>query len=271
MFDETWTIGPMRNLTFDDLRLGLKDILETHATDLNLSITGKVYAPLLTAKRNEIEAQPEAVLRGLPFAAELAEADAAHDAMGSAIHHYTQALLFHPAIDDETKDIAIRAQQSFVPALNVLTARYVDEAAFAHRKRPVFNEVHAELSRIPVPGGSTLAEWIAAFLDKGDEIGRLLHERAEAGIEVEKPPHAGVLRNNVIGLLGRFRQAIRDEVASGALLPSDYEARLFVFIDQLSRSRAEAEKRRVGAKAGATKAAPGVAEPPAETEPPVCS
>lgn len=37
----------MRNLTLDDLRLGLKDLLEEHAEDLDRSVTGRLYRPLL--------------------------------------------------------------------------------------------------------------------------------------------------------------------------------------------------------------------------------
>lgn len=260
----------MRNLTFDDLRLGLKDVLETHNDDLDRSITGKVYRPLIARKREEIEGLPESVLRGLPFAAELTEADSTHDSMGAAIHHVTLAILHCPAIDEPTKEIAARAQETFVPSLGTLQARYADQAAFAHRKRPAFDAMRPELEQITVPGGTNLAEWIAVFLDQGDKIGSLLHGRAEAGVGVETSTAGGALRSSVIGLLGRFRQAIRDEVASGAPLPKDYEARLFAFIDQLDRTRAEAAKRRVGAKPAQPEERP---EPPktSNEEPPVCS
>jgi len=238
----------MRNLTLDDLRLGLKDLLETHDEDLDRSITGKLYRPLLQQKRAEVEKLPESVLRGTPFAAELAEADAAHDAMGAAIYHLTQAIILNPAIHDDTKDVALRAQQTFVPSLSVLTARYADQAAHTLRKRPAFDALRPELERIQVPGGSNLAEWIAAFLAQGDRLGQLLDDRAEAGVGMEATANGGALRSSVIGMLGRFRQGIRDEVASGADLPNDYEARLFAFIDQLDKTRADANKRRARAK-----------------------
>jgi len=240
----------MRNLTLDDLRLGLKDLLEDHDEDLDRSLTGKLYRPLIAQKRAELEGLSETTERSLPFAAELAETDAAHDAMGASIHHLTQAIILNPAIDDDTKDVASRTQQAFVPTLGVLQARYADQAAHTHRKRPIFNELRPDLERIQVPGGSNLAEWVVTFLDQGDRIGRLLDRRAEAGVGVgvEASATGGALRSSVIGLLGRFRQGIRDEVASGATLPSDYEARIFAFIDQLDRTRAEANKRRARTK-----------------------
>lgn len=237
----------MRNLTLDDLRLGLKDLLEDHDEDLDRSITGKIYRPLIAQKRAELEGMSETAERSLPFAAELAEVDAAHDALGASIHHLTQAIILNPAIHPDTKDIAARAQQAFVPTLGVLQSRYADQAAHAHRKRPIFDTLRPELERIDVPGGSNLAEWVVTFLDQGDRIGRLLDKRAEAGVGGETSLNGGALRSNVIGLLGRFRQAIRDEVTSGATLPSDYEARIFAFIDQLDRTRAEANKRRARA------------------------
>lgn len=235
----------MRSLTLDDLRLGFKDLLEAHAEDLDRSVTGKLYRPLLEKKAAEIESLPESAIGGAPFAAELAEADAAHDALGAAIFHLTQALVLHPGIDETTKDIAQRAQQTFVPALGILQARYADQAAFTLRKRPAFDELRPELERIPMPDGSSLAAWVAAFLDQGDRIGRLLDERAEAGVKEGKSPRPpGAVRGSAIGLLGRFRQAIRDEVATNPDLPDDYEARLFAFLDQLDETRAEATKRR---------------------------
>lgn len=235
----------MRNLTLGDLRLGLKDLLEKHAEDLDRSMTGKLYRPLLAQKRDEIESLPESALGGTPFAAELAETDAAHDALGAAIYHFTQAIVLHPSLDETTKAIAQRTQQTFVPSLGVLQARYADQAAFAHRKRPAFQEMRCELERIAVPGGN-LAEWVLAFLDQGDRIARLLDERAETTAVEEKPlPHSAMtVRSTAVGLLGRFRQAIRDEMASNRDLPTDYEARLFAFLDQLDKTRAEAKKRR---------------------------
>lgn len=235
----------MRSLTLDDLRLGFKDLLEAHAEDLERSVTGKLYRPLLEQKAAEIESLRASALGKAPFAAELAEADAAHDALGAAIHYMTQALLLHPGIDETTKDLAQRAQQTFVPALGILQARYADQAAFALRKRPAFDELRPELERIPMPDGSSLAAWVAAFLDQGDRIGRLLDERAEAGVKEEKSPRRpGAVRSSALGLLGRFRQAIRDEAAMNRDLPDDYEARLFAFLEQLDQTRAEAAKRR---------------------------
>lgn len=238
----------MRNLTFDDLLLGLKDLLETKSADLDRSVAGKIYRPLLAAKRADIENLPENVRRGLPLTQELAEADATHDAIGAAIYHVTEAIRLHPAIDEATKESAARAQQTFMPALGILKARYADEAALAHRKRPVFEATRADYDAVMVPGGSSLAEWIHGFLEEGDRIGELLHGRAEAGIGLEASTAGGALRSSAIGLLGRFRQAVRDEVESGASLPKDYEARLFAFIDQLDRTRADAVKRRAKPK-----------------------
>lgn len=247
---------PMRHLTLGDLRLALKDILDTHASDLDRSTTGKVYRPLLVQKRAEIEAQPEATPRGAAYAADLAEVDARHDAYGAAIYHLTLAVLLHPAVDAATKDIALRAQETFVPALGVLSARYADEAAHAHRKRAAFEALRPELEQIAVPGGAKLSGWVEGFLDHGDRIGELLHGRAEAGALAAPSFDGGALKSSTVGLLGRFRQAIRDEIASGLVLPKDYEARLFALVDLLNDSRAEAQKRRVGTKQAGAEPSP---------------
>jgi len=255
----------MRSLTLDDLRLGFNDLLEEHADDLERSITGKLYRPLLEQKAAEIEGLPGAALGGAPFAAELAEADAAHDALGAAIFHLTQAIVMHPGFDETTKDLAQRAQQTFVPALGILQARYADQAAFALRKRPAFDELRPALERIPMPDGSNLATWVAAFLDQGDRIGRLLDERAEAGVGEVRAAHSVMaVRSTAVGLLGRFRRAIRDEMASSSDLPRDYEARLFAFLDQLDQSRREARKRRKPSQETSN-----TADSPSKDEPPV--
>lgn len=268
------TIPSMQNLTLGDLRLSLKDVLDTHAEDVALSITGKVYYPLLAAKRAEIEALPDAVIRGVPLATELAETDALHDGVGAAIYHFTQAILLHPRINEVTKDTAMRAQKTFVPALGVLSARYAEEAAHANRKRIPLADLRPLLEQLKVPcAGESLYDWISSFLDLGDTIGDLLHGRSEAYIDIGKAPHAGVLRASSIGLLRRFRQAIRDEVASGAPLPDKYEARLFAFIDQLSQTRAQAERRRVAHVANDDAAGEMSEEPvvlPGDEPPPAC-
>lgn len=249
----------MRHLTLGDLRLGLKDILETHAEELVLSVAGKLYQPLLSKKRAEIEAQPEPRVHGAAFVAELAEADAHHDALGAAVFYLTQAVLIHPTLDEATKEIAMRAQRAFVPELGVLAARYVDEAAHAHRKRDAFDSLRPELEQFVAPGGANLGDWVASFLDHGDRIGALLQARAEIGATAVAPVDGGALKSSTIGLLGRFRQAIRDEVAMGADLPKGYEDRLFAFLDQLDRSRVDAKKRRA-----AGRHAPAEAASPAE-------
>jgi hypothetical protein len=239
----------MRNLTLSDLKLGLKELLETRATELQSCASGRLYQPLLAQKRNAIEALPDvltrAAPRGAPLTVELSEADARHDSLGTAIWHLTEAVMSHPALDALLKDSATRIRQTFVPELAVLRRPYADEAAAAHDKRSELITLKDDLKRVAVPGGSpTLYGWVKSFLDAGDEIARLLSERAQLASEMDTAHGAGALRSSTIGLLIRFRATLADEMESSASLPSNFASQLFAHLDDLSRRRSALERRR---------------------------
>jgi hypothetical protein len=55
----------------------------------------------------------------------------------------------------------------------------------------------------------------------------------------------GALRASAVGLLSRFREALRDELADDTnKLPADHEARLFAYFDKLATDRASAKGNR---------------------------
>ncbi len=218
----------MRNLTIGDLRLALRDLLGDKLPDLRASATGKLYEPRLRAKQKEIEAIPDAAGTQAPLAKELGEADVEHDGYGAAIFYLCRAVDAHPKLPASLKRAAADVQATFVPQLDVLRAPYQDEAAVALDNRPELAKLKTELTSIAVPGGGTLYDWSKDFLGAGDGIDKLLRERARLLATAENAAATGPLRGATVGLLGRFREALRDEIEEeGSALGADYEARLF--------------------------------------------
>lgn len=234
----------MQRLTLGDLKLGLKDMLHTRPEDLALSAFGGLYLPMLAAKREAIDALPDALTGGRPLAAELAELDTHHDGLGGAIWFVTEAVLRHPSLSPEVREAAQAVRAAFIPELAVLRKPYADEAIAAHNHRPDLERLADQLEMIAVPGGKTLYVWVKAFLDDGDELGGLLADRGRTTASAESAKAAAALRASTIGLLGRLRSAVQDEIVNGAKLPRGYEAKLFATFDELHKRREEADPRK---------------------------
>ena len=79
----------MRNLTLADLGKGLGELLDNRAKSLEATQTGKLYGPILAAKRKAIEHALKVVLE--TKTGDLSETDAQHDGLGGAIWHFHQA------------------------------------------------------------------------------------------------------------------------------------------------------------------------------------
>jgi hypothetical protein len=232
----------MRNLLLSDLKLALRALLEKDGlSELRKSDTGKLYEKRLRTKKKAIEAIPEAALTTAPFAQELAAADADHDGLGAATHYLCLAIEVHPKLPASLKEAAKGIRGTFVPQLIVLRDAYADEAAAALDNRPELTRLKAELKSIAVPGPGTLYDWVKSFLAAGDTIDALLKKRAKVIATSENAGIAGPLRGSTVGLLGRFRESLRDELEDeDCTLPPNYDAALFSYIDKLSADRAAA-------------------------------
>jgi hypothetical protein len=229
----------LRNLTLGDLKLALRDLLGDKLPELRLTATGKLYEPRLRAKQQQIEAIPDAAGSQSPLAKELGEADVQHDGFGAASFYLCRAIAAHPTLPAALKQAAADAQSTFVPQLDVLRASYPDEASAALDNRPELTRLKAELKSIATPGGGTLHDWIKSFITAGDEIDKLLRQRATLLATGENAGATGPLRGATIGVLGRFRDALGDEIREdGGKLPADHDARLFAYIDKLNDDRA---------------------------------
>lgn len=230
----------MRNLTAADLFLGLKDMLSTRKADLELAAVGQVYAPQLAARFAQLEALPERQNTRVNAGA-LAEADGLHDAFGDGIWYYTEAMLVTPDVSPEARAAAQRIRDAFVPNRGRLADTYAAEAAQAKKNQPKLDELKADLQSLPVPDGKTLLDWAKRFVEAGETLDKLLSDRSTTEANAASKP-ATELRPSTIGLLRRFRDALRDEVASNPALPRDLEARVFAYIDELSARRAKKKK-----------------------------
>lgn len=255
----------LRNLTLGDIKLALRDLLGEKLASLQLSATGKLYEPRLRAKQKQIEGIPEAQGTLAPRAKELAEKDVLHDGFGAAIFHLCRAIAVHPLLPDPLKKAAQAVQETFVPQLEVLRAPYADEAAAALDNKPELAHLKAELKSIAAPAGGSLYDWAKSFLAAGDDIDKLLRERAQILATGGNAGATGPLRGATVGLLGRLREGLRDEMQDEDTdLPADYDAQLFAYIDKLNADRERALRARPTPTEG------GDVPPPAEpTEPTV--
>lgn len=229
----------MRNFTLADLREGLVDLFDNRGDFLKAAQTGRFYGPILAAKRKAIENVVDASRRAQ--SGDLNETDAQHDGLGAALWHYTEAVLAHPFVSEELRDAARRIREAFIPDLGMLSDSFADEAAAARQNRPKLAALEADLRRFQTPDGTTLHTWATAFVDHGDMLATQLSARAQ-GSSLDVFREQTALRVTTIGLIGRFRAALRDELAEHPHLPRDLEEKIFSYLDELGRRRLEAQK-----------------------------
>lgn len=226
----------MKYLTADDVFLVLGDMLTVRKADLELSGIGKIYSGFFASRRAEYEALPEYQRGERVHATALANVDINHDAFGTGIWFYTEAVRITPDVSAAARDAAMRVRAAFIPERDRLGDSYATEAATAQRNRPKLDELKDDLKLLPVPDGKSLLDWVKSFVDTGDELNRLLSDRSTTEASRDGKA-ASELRVKTIGLFGRLRHALRDEIAENPALPRDLEARVFAYIDELAARR----------------------------------
>ncbi len=225
----------MQFLTLSDLQLALANLLEERRPALNRSAAGKLYAPMLESKLEQINALPPAFIGGKAFASELAMKDTEHDGIGSAVFSMTEAYLRHPKASAAVKKAATTIREVFIPSLAALNVTYSDEASAAAARKKLLKKHKASLDLIPVAEGGTLFNWVSDFVAAGEAVGALLNARAD--LPAASRDEAGALRASTIGMLGRLRAAITDELAHHSKLPRDLDAKVFSYVDELHGPR----------------------------------
>ena len=135
-----------------------------------------------------------------------------------------------------------------IPSLSTLTDSYEDEAARIDDKRKILTR-HADfLAAFQVGPSHTLQSILSAHVEAGEKLGELLSKRAGEVAEDKsaRTKQSITLRSATIGLLGRFRQALADEVEANKDLPRDLESKVFAYFDQLEANRAARRGNRSG-------------------------
>lgn len=226
----------MRNLTLGDLSLGLANLLTDRKTVVEGCGAGQLFGPMLVKKRAAIEALPEALRGGKPFAEELAHIDDEHDGFGGGIHAYTEAILLIPSMSPAQRAAAQRIRDAFIPARSALADSYAEEAAAAKQNRAKLAERKNDLDLFPIPGNKTLYDWAQAFLDRGDKLDDLLNQRSLAAIGGATRSTAARLRSDTLGTLYKFRATLAAEIEDKGL-SADLDAKIFSYLDELSARR----------------------------------
>lgn len=228
----------MRYLSLAALQVGLADLFAHRHTDLVASKTGTMYEPILLERKSVVDGLPEATGAGKPFADALTDADSRHDGFGAALWHFTEAYLCWPDISADVRGAIERVRAAFIPQIDLLQASYVNESKAAIDNKNDLVKLEKDLKSIPIAGGLSLYDWCAGFVGAGESIAKLLSERADADTGARSL--AGKIRTSTISILGRFRAALADEIATNKALPADLDARVFGYFDELNGMRADA-------------------------------
>ncbi|HUT76236.1 MAG TPA: hypothetical protein VM285_01025 [Polyangia bacterium] len=228
----------MKYLTGSDLSLYLDDVFQNKLPLLGGTNSFKIYQTTLAERRERLGNlyRPKS---GRPLAEELSDVDRLHDSTGRAVYYLCLGLEQLVTLSPEKRDLLAKVRQTFVPALGALQAAYEDQAGAAAKKREALSRLAAELQAFPVAPDLTLHTLVEAHVSAGESLGGLLARRSDATVEElsSRDAEASVIRMETIGLLGRFRQALADEIAADSALPRDLEAQVFGYLEQLEGAR----------------------------------
>jgi hypothetical protein len=247
-------------LNLTDLRLGLEDLLTVRRGPLLRMQAGKAHEDILEQQRAAILALPAPLTGGKGFAEELALRNAENDGFGAGIWHMTEAYLRVPGVDPEIVEAARRVREAFLPDPERLRDGYVEQAAAAAVRKENLVSVVNDLVRIPVAGGSSLFDWAAGFVGAGEQIGKILAQRAEINATTRK--HAMTLHADTVRLLNELRKAVVAEIARTMGMPRDIEDEIFGYFDILEVTRIEAKQNQTMAGPSSTR---GLTMPPPST------
>lgn len=196
-----------------------------------------------------------------PYADELADADRRHDAAGGALLHLCVLYRTLAALPghEPLAELADRITGALVLDRALFAASYRDEANAAARNRVALPALAPLLEGIPVVPGLDARALAERFVEAGEEIGRLLQQRAETQAEAGRvrQEEGQNVRHRAQRLIGPLREAITAELGWRDDLPADLTSRLFGVIDQRI---ADANRRARGKGKDPAGAEPGAGE-----------
>jgi hypothetical protein len=228
----------LSHVTFDDLRLGLQDLFENKAEIAAKTKAFSIYEPALKENLVSIESLTKS-LRGTPLAEDLAAVDDDQDSYGRVLYYVGKAAEALKDLDPTTKQTVGTVTQGVIPSLSSLMASYLDEAARVDDKQKILDQYDEFLESFKFGTAHSLKDILSKHVSAAGQLKSLLSDRAQAVAEnrLSRNREAIALRSATIGLLGRFRQALADEIAIIPDLPTDLETRVFAFFDQVESQR----------------------------------
>ncbi|MDX9723403.1 MAG: hypothetical protein RBU37_21825 [Myxococcota bacterium] len=225
----------MSKLPIPQLLLALRDLLGERLGQFRRSAVCRGYESALRRRLTELEGLPDSI-KGQPIAEEVEAVDRRHDGYGAAIYFVTEAYLRSPSVSAELRQTAGRIRRELVPELAELRASYADEADNAARRRQKLEELGPLARRIPVVNG-TLEDWILAYIEAGEQIGRMLDcaEQVQLDSNCQNSRRALELQAAALRLLRQVRMGLREEVDTDPLLPQQLEELVFGYFDALEQ------------------------------------
>lgn len=233
----------MKNLTINDLKLGLTELLDANGKRFSVLSATKAwtfYGDDLQLKQKELHGLPPEVTGATRQTTEvLTETDDLHDGFGAAIYYQTEAYLRAPDSSRELKIAAQDLRDAFITKLSELRGSYSDESTRAKERLPKLDIHKSKLQLFPIAGGKTLYDWAKSYINNGIKLAELMSARAytEASLTDPVKSKAALLRGEVIRTLFNLRALLQQELKQNASLPPNLDALLFGLFDELQQKR----------------------------------
>jgi hypothetical protein len=257
----------MNYLTIGDLYLALNDLLDKRHAGLIQSKIGQGYEPLLQKKRTQLNALPKSVTSLTPLTEQLGEQDVIHDSCIDTFLQVTGAVFSSPRASSALKKAAKDIIDTLKIAASDKGVTYPQEAFIAVQRKDKIEALKGTLHLFALPEGGTLYDIALDYVAAGETINQLLSERGKVdGLSDEEKRAISTLRPEIIGILGRLRKALPDELAGDASLPENLVAALFGYFDDLQQTRVTANQNAQETKQRAKEAASNQAAKDAKLE-----
>jgi hypothetical protein len=228
----------MNRIRTGDLLLGLNDLFVNKIALIQALAAFLIFGAPLDKKRSVLGS----IYRGLtvtPLVKRLRRADSVHDTAGRLLFSILDGFARLSTLSDERREFWSKLRDMFIPSLSILKMSYADEAAAATGRLNDLKAMKSVLEAIVLPEGMTLYDLTATYLQAGVELGELISSRAgeEISDEAKRTKQLHVVRSETLGLLGRFREALAEEVKGNESLPRDLPEQVFAYIDALAAKR----------------------------------
>jgi hypothetical protein len=228
----------MNRIRTGDLLLGLNDLFVAKIDLIRALASFLIFGPPL----DKIRTMLGSVYRGMtvtPLVKQLREKDAVHDSAGRLLYSLCSSFARLSTLSEERREFYLRIRDTFIPNLSILKMSYADESAAATLRLNDLETMKSLMEEIVLPENLTLYSLTATYLQAGVELGELMSSRVgeEIADEAKRTKQLNVVRAETLGLLGRFREALTEEVKGNEALPRDLPEQVFGYIDSLAAKR----------------------------------